>query len=180
MSRVTVHAFGDESRRSSYLLAAAILTPAELAAARVLLRALRQGAQPRIHFQAEGDPRRLKIVAELVSAGLRTRVYTGCGPDEAVRQACLQRLVHDLVAMGAQRLVLEGRGRREDLADRHTIRHVLGPRPSSAGLVYEHLRSHEDPLLWVPDAVAWCHGAGGEWRRRVTPIVDTVIDLGRL
>ncbi len=82
--------------------------------------------------------------------------------------------------MGAQRLVLEGRGHREDLMDRRAIRDVLGPRPSSAGLVYEHLRSHEEPLLWVPDAVAWCHGADGEWRRRVVQIIDAVIDVGRL
>lgn len=175
-----MHAFVDESLRNSYLLVDAILDPAELAATRTLLRALRQGAQPRIHFQAEGDARRRKIVAELVAAGLRTRVYTGRGYAEAVRQACLQRMTRDLVATGTRRLVLEARGRREDLGDQHTIRKVLGSRPSAAGLEYEHLRPHEEPLLWVPDVVAWCHGAGGDWRRRVSPLVEAVIDLGCL
>lgn len=170
-----MHAFVDESLRSSYLLAAAILEPAELAAARTLLRALRQGAQSRIHFQTESDVRRRKIIAELVAVGLRTRIYVGGGRDEAVRQTCLQRMVGDLLSAGAKRLVLETRGRREDLADRHTIRTVLGPRPSAAGLEYEHLRAREEPLLWVPDAVAWCYGAGGDWRRRVSPLVDAVI-----
>jgi len=172
-----LHAFVDESLQSSYLLAAAILKPADLAATRTLLRALRQGPQPRIHFQTEGDARRRKIAAELVAAGLRTRIYTGRGREEAMRQACLRRLVRDLLAMGTQRLVLETRGRREDLADSHTIRTVLGPRPRAAGLEYEHRRAHEEPLLWVPDVVAWCHGAGGDWRRRVSPLVEAIVDL---
>jgi hypothetical protein len=44
-------------------------------------------------------------------------------------------------------------------------------------LTYEHLRSHEDPALWIADAVAWCHGAGKDWRRRVAPLVKEVIDV---
>ena len=134
---------------TAYLLAAAVVEPAELATARPLLRALGQGAQPRVHFhtegdfQTEGDACRRKIIAELVAAGLRTRIYVARGRDEAVRR-----------------------------------RTVLGPRPSAAGLEYEHLRAREEPLLWVPDAVAWCYGAGGDWRRRVSPLVDAVINGG--
>lgn len=178
--QVTQHAFVDESVRSAYLLAVAVLKPVELAAVRTLLRALRQGAQPRIHFQSEGDVRRRKIIAELEAAGLQTRIYVGRGRNEAVRQACLQRMVEDLLATGTQRLVLETRGRQEDAADRDTIRRALVARTSAAKLEYSHLRAHVEPLLWIPDAVAWCHGAGGDWRRRVSTLVDAVVDLGCL
>jgi hypothetical protein len=46
------------------------------------------------------------------------------------------------------------------------------------GPAYEHLRSHEDPALWIPDVLAWCHGAGGDWRRRIAPLVRTTVDVG--
>ncbi|GHF77951.1 hypothetical protein FHX82_004368 [Amycolatopsis bartoniae] len=44
-------------------------------------------------------------------------------------------------------------------------------------LTHQHLNSASVPLLWVPDAVAWCYGAGGDWRRRVMPIVSKVIEV---
>lgn len=38
-------------------------------------------------------------------------------------------------------------------------------------LMYEHRRPHEECLLWISDAVAWCWYKGGDWRRRVEPVV---------
>lgn len=66
----------------------------------------------------------------------------------------------DLLAVDCHRLVLESRGPSDDLRGTRTISTALGPAPSKSGLVHEHLRPYEDPLLWLPDAVAWCHGAG--------------------
>jgi hypothetical protein len=36
--------------------------------------------------------------------------------------------------------------------------------------------STTESLLWIADSVAWCFGAGGEWRKRVDPITS-VVDL---
>lgn len=44
-------------------------------------------------------------------------------------------------------------------------------------LVYEHLRPHEDPALAIADAIAWCFGAGNEWRRRIMPVIEEVIGI---
>jgi hypothetical protein len=33
-----------------------------------------------------------------------------------------------------------------------------------------HLPPHGDPLLWVADALAWSHSAGGAWRARIADI----------
>jgi hypothetical protein len=44
--------------------------------------------------------------------------------------------------------------------------------------VYEHVDSTSESLLWIADIVAWCFGAGQEWRKRIDPIVTTVVDLG--
>ncbi|WP_410622993.1 hypothetical protein [Amycolatopsis sp. cmx-8-4] len=48
---------------------------------------------------------------------------------------------------------------------------ALGVRPSKTELTYEHVDSTAEPLLWISDAVAWCFGAGGDWRRRASPLI---------
>ncbi|GAB90929.1 hypothetical protein GORHZ_119_00580 [Gordonia rhizosphera NBRC 16068] len=49
-----------------------------------------------------------------------------------------------------------------------------------ARLVYEHQRPAAEPMLWVSDAVVWCYAKGGEWRRRVQPVINsvTIVDVG--
>lgn len=96
--------------------------------------------------------------------------------DEPARQECMDRLVRDLVARDAHRLVIDSR-RSQDINDQRTLRRVLGPNPSMSKLAYEHIDSKHESLLWIPDAVAWCHGAGRDWRRRVEPIIAEVVDL---
>ena len=43
--------------------------------------------------------------------------------------------------------------------------------------MYEHLSPRMEPLLWIPDAVAWCWAKGGVWKDRVLPLVDGVRTL---
>ncbi len=40
------------------------------------------------------------------------------------------------------------------------LRAALGPKPP---LTYEHMRKHEEPLLWLADGFAWAEGKGGIW-----------------
>lgn len=42
------------------------------------------------------------------------------------------------------------------------------------GMRYEHRRAATEPLLAIPDAIAWCWAKGGHWRRRVQPAVTTM------
>lgn len=71
--------------------------------------------------------------------------------------------------------MLDSREARDE-HDLLTIRTRLGKYARGTGLVYEHLPSENDPLLWIPDIVAWCCGAGGDWLRRVQPSMGNVID----
>jgi hypothetical protein len=122
-----------------------------------------------VHFAKESDAHRRAIVSVVVQLDLRVRVYESDGRDVPARAACLRSLVDDLLRLGVERLVLETLETREN-ADRRTIYEQL--HRTGRTLVYEHRRSYEEPLLWVADAAAWCHGAGGEWRRRIKPVVD--------
>jgi hypothetical protein len=97
--------------------------------------------------------------------------------DEPARQECIAKLVEDLLARQAQRLVIDTRNIR-DTHDERTLRSALGPLPSASQLVYEHVDSTSEALLWIADVAAWCFGAGREWRKRIDPIVNSVIDLG--
>jgi hypothetical protein len=35
---------------------------------------------------------------------------------------------------------------------------------------YRHLPSAQEPLLWLPDIIAWCVGKGGEFESLVRPL----------
>jgi NAD(P)-dependent dehydrogenase (short-subunit alcohol dehydrogenase family) len=52
--------------------------------------------------------------------------------------------------------------------------HAARRHECSDSLQYELLAAHTDPMLWIPDAVAWSWVKGGEWRDCVAPY-STVI-----
>jgi hypothetical protein len=164
-----VHAYADESARQRYLIAALLIDAADFDRTRKVLRELRKPGQRRVHFAKESDPRRRTVVSAMVDLDLRVRVYESDGPDVVARATCLGRLVDDVLALGVDRLVLETLESQET-ADRRTIYERL--HGAGRTLTYEHRRSFEEPLLWVADAAAWCYGAGGDWRRRIKPLVD--------
>ncbi|MEQ0563812.1 hypothetical protein ABJI51_32440 [Amycolatopsis sp. NEAU-NG30] len=176
---MTVHAFVDESARAgTYLLCATIVEPAQLTPTRrTLLSFLLRGARE-LHFKKEKEPRRRMLIDRMAALPVRSRLYLGsCSPktEESARQRCLALLTEDLLALQAHRLVLDTRDHR-DSHDRQTLQRALGVRPSKTELIYEHVDSTAEPLLWVSDAVAWCFGAGGDWRRRASPLVAARIE----
>jgi len=174
-----MHVFVDESKRgSAYLVCATVVPPRAVNQARRAVRALLRQGERRVHFVKEHPSRRREILAALTVIEARTRVYVCRGPAPAARRACLAQLIEDLAVMGASRLVIESREGR-DQQDRHTIFTAMQAGTGPAGLVYEHMRPHEEPLLWPSDAVAWAYGAGGDWRRRVDPLLEKVTDLDR-
>ncbi|HSV64386.1 MAG TPA: hypothetical protein VLJ59_00570 [Mycobacteriales bacterium] len=157
----------------------ALVDPADLGRLRRLLRGLLMPGQRELHAKKEAPQRLRAIVAKIIADGVRARIYL-CryGADqEAARQRCLLRLVEDLLDDGVRRLVLDSRPGR-DRHDERTIWAVLGKRPQESGLTYEHMDSAAEQLLWLADVIAWCHGAGSDWRRRIAPAVVRVIDVG--
>ncbi|MBY8851605.1 hypothetical protein K7G98_26115 [Saccharothrix sp. MB29] len=176
---MTVHAFVDESRRNdTYYLASAVVDPRHQTALRRRLRGLLLPGQRELHFKHEKPERRRAILSVLVGLDVRVDIYgAGCRRDEeGARRVCLTRLVDDLLDVEAGRLVLDSRSGRDE-HDVHTIRMALGKHAKDAGLTYEHFDSTGDPLLWLADIAAWSHGAGGDWARRVEPIIGSVIRL---
>ncbi|MEV6240008.1 hypothetical protein [Lentzea sp. NPDC051838] len=176
---MSLHAFVDESRRNAtYLLAAAIVDPGELTKLRKLLMSLRMPNQRELHFKKETPARRKQILSALAAAVIHVDIYLACcrKGEERARQACVARLTDDVLKAGVTRLVFDSREVRDD-HDLLTIRTALGKSAWGTGLYYEHLPSESDPLLWIADIVAWCYGAGGDWLRRVQPLMGDVVDM---
>lgn len=169
------HVFVDESKAKAYYVAASVIARADVAGARRTIAGLRRGGQRRVRFKSESDSSRNAFLNGAISAGLTTRLYVVRGmPDKRARPLCLERLLDDLVAAGAHKLVLESDASLQQ-ADRRIIAHRLKTLGAGEELQYLHCRPFEKPLLWVSDAVAWCHQKGGDRMRKAAPLVQAII-----
>jgi hypothetical protein len=84
-------------------------------------------------------------------------------------------MVPQLRERGVRRLLLDAR-QGQDQRDQATIYQAVGSSPDPE-FSYDHQPSASEPLLWIPDAVAWAWGRGGHWQTRVKDlglVVDTV------
>lgn len=153
-------------------MAATLCPAAEVNEHRRAMAGLLMPRERRIHFTKESSARRRKILAAIAEFGLVARLYQADKNDIAARRTCLAALVHDIAA-SAERLVIE-RDESTVTVDKQALFHAARRHECSDSLQYELLAAHADPMLWIPDAVAWSWVKGGEWRDCVAPY-STVI-----
>ncbi len=172
---MTTWVYIDESKRSGYVLAA--VTVADQAEVRRVIRGLVQPGNRRLHMVDERPRHRPGIVAALVETEIKATVYDAgrdYRTDLTARAACLAALIEDLAgATGDTQLVIE----QDDSlvrSDRHKLYQLVRQAGITDVLEYRHQRAHEEPLLALPDAVAWCWVRSGDWRRRIRPILTNV------
>jgi hypothetical protein len=163
---VTGIAYIDESQRNGrYLLGAMVVDHRSVAAVR---RALTAANPPsgvgRRHFTKEKDSERKQLVAfyrEL--PGTTVSVYVidaSAGPPVAQRARALHLLVPQLLELGVDRIVFD----HVDHADALRDRQILVKLTRGYDVDYGHEPPHtSEPMLWVPDAAAWCAGRPG-WK----------------
>lgn len=159
-----LHGFVDEStRRNDYVICAATVPTSELASARKALHQLRAPKQNFIHFVSESDARRGKILTAMSELKTTTTIYVARSRDQvAARTAILETMIPELRNTGVRRLILDSR-QGQDHRDRATIYGAVRGEPEPE-FRYDHHPSASEPLLWVPDAVAWAWGRGGRWK----------------
>ena len=132
------HAFLDESKQRSYVVAVTLAAAPELEATRQSLRKHLLPGQSAIHFKHENQGRKNQLIRAMNQLPVTTTVY-----------------VSDI---------------RGQVEARRTFYESLGA-ASRDSLRYDHLRATAEPLLWVPDAVAWAWCRGGQWRRSAEPLI---------
>ena len=138
------------------------------------LRGMRLPRQRRLHFSKESPQRRQFLLAELTRLPIRSWVYSSTAKEPNARQEIMAALLRDLSAVDCERLIIERREASQDASESAQIAAASRSGELPAEMSYCHLSGHEEPLLWVADAVAWAYGAGGDWRRRSAKLVESV------
>lgn len=174
------HVFVDESKSHGLLVAAAVLSPQDLARSRAQLRALVHPGSHRIHMTKESGRHRQKIAAAVAAMPVLVDVYDASSyhprQELEARKHCLEALVANLAGTGCARLVVE---QDDSLVehDRRTLYTAVHRHRLETDMRYDHLRAKDEPLLWIADVVAWCWPKGGTWKQTITPIVGTIHQL---
>ena len=160
-------AYLDESmRRDRYIICTSLVPQGSLAVARKRVKSLIPHGKRRIHFNEERDRHRRSVLKEISEMDVSSVIYLVRSDDfRASRTAILEKAVSQLKEARVVRLVMESRSN-QDIQDRRDIVRSLRSSPMPS-FTYEHQSAHGEPLLCIPDAIAWSWGRGGEWRRRV-------------
>ena len=174
-------AFSDESERAAVMLMAVVtVPPAQVEVTRAKMRGLLLPGERQVHTAKE-SPRRRRVVLDTVarSEGLAATVLRyrrSAGVDRVTgRRALIEAATSLVIDAEVSLWTLDDIPPSQRSRDRNIIGHALAA-ADARHIVFDHRRGHEEPLLWAADAVCWAVGAGGDWRRRVQPIV-TVADI---
>lgn len=176
------HVFVDETKARDYLLVAVALGSADLRTARAEIRSLTMPGQARLHMHRESDSRRRKILAAISRLPVEATIFRAVDADrprrkEAERRrACLQELVTGAIRDARTTICLEHDDSMIQV-DRRVLIAVTKAHRSEDALLYRHDRAASEPLLALPDAIAWAWARGGEWRPRCEEMVTKVVDV---
>lgn len=167
-----MHLFVDESKKRGYHFAVAGVRVEDVQAERTLVKGLLLKGQSHLHFTKESDGRRRTILRALTeSSSARCTILTmppGISHIEA-RKICLGETVRLSAEHGARRIVFE----RDDAAV-EADKKLLYPLLHNSEVRYDFLEKRSEPLLWIADAIVWCHTAGSPWRGLASPLIDEV------
>lgn len=168
--------FIDESKEKNYIIVVAAIADGDVTRLRSATSDLRLKGQQRVHFVKESVPRRRMILQTFETLGVRTFVFAAYGlSDVSAREWCLESVVDLAAEVNAQRIILET----DDsivATDKRTLYRSLDTRGMRETVSYGHERAAAEPLLWIPDAVAWSHAKGGEWKTRAAPLIERVVE----
>lgn len=167
------HWFIDETNASTFVVVAAAVPPDDVAALRRAMRSLLRPGQRCLHFTKESDPVRRSALDLITSSPVGVRVYRADRKASmpAAREACLRAVARDALVHRPQRIVIEC-DESVQASDERWLREELGPR-HSRDTEFHHLAKHEEPLLWVADAIAWCIQRGQPWTSLVADLDTT-------
>lgn len=173
------HVFVDESKGREFLLVAAVVLPGDVTVARRAVSNLTLPRQSGVHMVRESDARRKQILSTVRALDPRVTVYLAPkdGRTElARREVALRALVADSAAAGHAHLCLD----RDDTLverDRRQLYDAVRAVGAEGTLRYRHAKTVTEPLLVVPDAVAWACSKGGARRALTAGVVVRVVDL---
>jgi hypothetical protein len=166
-----MQAFIDESLRDAapprpsgavYILACAVVSKLRSGTIRAHLRNAVDPRQRRFHWHDEGTDGRQAMVARLAGCEFRAVAAVCPVPDprrsERARRLCLSRLLWELRGHRLDRLVLESRRESFDRMDLAILGWARRAGLCPSWLACDFGLPVEEPLLWIPDALAGAVG----------------------
>jgi hypothetical protein len=112
----------------------------------------------RLHWHSEEVTTRSATVDRIAALDLIhvavVREIADARRQERARRQCLERLLFELDQLGVARVWLESRGSTPDRRDRDLVEALRGSSAVAAELRVGFARPLDEPMLWVPDAVA--------------------------
>jgi hypothetical protein len=177
MGQVSIQVYVDESKPNGFGLAGAQIPCGAASKLRDVVNGLLLPKQVRLHFTSEREKRRRQIISALVEAGsIGTVIYdaSSFGNDhKGARSAAIAAMAARVARIPVARIVLE--------ADESTVNHdrklilaILKVAGVEDSVGCDHLACKDEPLLAIPDAVAWCYTKGGEWRKLAEPLITDI------
>lgn len=166
---MTQNVYVDESKAGDFIICAVQLSASDAGACRRVLKGLVHSGSRRVHMKSEGPERRAKVIRSILTLPISARLYVArpCGDrKKTLRKEVLTRLVEDLRHEDVSMICLETDASVESL-DRQWLYAAVRRVDEDASLRYEHRSPHDEPLLWLPDVIAWSYARGGKWRSSV-------------
>ena len=154
-------AFADESSRTGdgviYLIALVMVPSHRTVELRGLLRGMLPAGQRRFHWRSDNRRLRGAMLDAIHVAGLQSAVFvkkpTVRTNQRRCRALCLEAALWHVKSIEIAELVIESRGA-QDQDDRRTVVTAQKAGNSDPTLRYSFARPLEEPLLWLPDAIA--------------------------
>ncbi|MBN8883331.1 MAG: hypothetical protein J0H73_13580 [Salana multivorans] len=176
---MNTHIYVDETKAKGYLIVAATVLTSESDIPRTMLRDLVLPGQRSLHMNDERDSRRRVIadtIARMSDLGLHATIYDAgrrYRNEKERRAQCLRALVQEAALVPQASITFD---RDDSLVswDRQQMIELTRTMDTGDRIRYTHASRNTETLLAVPDAVAWCWARGGDWRRRVGPIIRDV------
>ena len=153
----------DESKAKDFILCAVSIDNHALHLARSVTRQQVMPGQRYVHFVSESRNRKLAILNAYSNINLTADFFiVKDGTPAHSRSKALRQLVRTLPSSTSVNLIFDN-DENYTAMDREILREEL-TRMSLVPLVsYSHLPSRNEPLLWLPDALAWTKAKGKEW-----------------
>lgn len=149
---------GSDRHPGAYTLASVITDESAVEDLRDIFRALREKKVVRLHWVAESTKRRDLIAHTIAELDLHSVVALGTPvrrqKQERARRCCLECLLYELEGFGVTRIWLESRAPVQDRRDLRLVDSAREKGLISPDLSVDFARPTQEPLLWLPDAVA--------------------------
>jgi len=172
------HWFIDENKSNGLMLAVVAVPTSVVGSCRTQMAKL-AAEPPRngrpLHFYSEEDKTRSQAFRKIQKMPIHCAIIR---VSPKIKLAKAREIAFRFVGQLAvdrtpQRILFE--------ADESTIKNdrrwLSSEIPKGTGVEYQHLPKSGDPLLWIPDGIAWAVNRGGHWLEMVKPVITEEFKL---